>query len=186
MRARGGRNQPLSKSGYLPRTKEALAGARKRVAVTGQFKHPEIKRLDCPNDAAHLLGLGNVAAVKAIADQARQSCGAKRSRYRDGARRALDGPKRCGSDCRLKVRSAVPCAGRLTGPPGERIGCAVVGAEVIKPTHNGWRRRRVCRAPFNQPRLSLSSGGVDACRASGRHHDQFSHKFLRWCNATEG
>jgi DNA invertase Pin-like site-specific DNA recombinase len=54
------------------RTKEALAGARKRVAVAGQREHPDIKRLGCPNGAAHLRGLGNVAAVKAIADQAQR------------------------------------------------------------------------------------------------------------------
>ena len=40
------------------RTKEALAGARKRVAVTGQRKHPEIKRLGCPTGAEHLRGKG--------------------------------------------------------------------------------------------------------------------------------
>jgi len=38
------------------RTKAALAEASKRVAVTGQRKHPEIKRLGCPTGAAHLQG----------------------------------------------------------------------------------------------------------------------------------
>jgi DNA invertase Pin-like site-specific DNA recombinase len=54
------------------RTKEALAEARKRVAVTGQRKRPDIKRLGCPNGAAHLRRLGNGAAVKAVVDQAQQ------------------------------------------------------------------------------------------------------------------
>src|SRR3974390_392128 len=48
------------------RTKAALAEARKRVAVTGQRKHPEIKRLGCPTGAAHLQGQGfNELAVRA-------------------------------------------------------------------------------------------------------------------------
>ena len=33
------------------RTRAALAEARKRVAVTGQRKHPEIRRLGCPTGA---------------------------------------------------------------------------------------------------------------------------------------
>ena len=55
------------------RTKAALAEARKRVAVTGQRKHPEIKRLGCPTGAAHLQGQGfnglAVQALKAKADE---------------------------------------------------------------------------------------------------------------------
>ena len=54
------------------RTKEALAGARKRVAVTGQRKRPDVKRLGNPNGAAHLVGVGNGVAVKAIVSQAQQ------------------------------------------------------------------------------------------------------------------
>jgi DNA invertase Pin-like site-specific DNA recombinase len=53
------------------RTREALAAAKTRVAVTGQKKHPEIKRLGCPNGAAHLRQFGGkagVAAIKANAD----------------------------------------------------------------------------------------------------------------------
>ncbi len=55
------------------RTKAALAEARKRVAVTGQREHPEIKRLGCPAGAAHLRGQGfdrlAVQALKAKADE---------------------------------------------------------------------------------------------------------------------
>ncbi len=55
------------------RTKKALAEARKRVAVTGQVKHPEIKRLGCPTGAAHLQGQGfdrlAAQALKAKADE---------------------------------------------------------------------------------------------------------------------
>jgi len=55
------------------RTKKALAEARKRVAVTGQRIHPEIKRLGCPTGAAHLQGQGfdrlAVQALKAKADE---------------------------------------------------------------------------------------------------------------------
>ena len=54
------------------RTKAALAEARKRVAVTGQRKRPEIKRLGCPTGAAHLrAGLRQLAvqALKAKADE---------------------------------------------------------------------------------------------------------------------
>ena len=55
------------------RTKAALAEARKRVAVTGQRKRPEIKRLGCPTGAAHLQGQGfdrlAVQALKAKADE---------------------------------------------------------------------------------------------------------------------
>jgi DNA invertase Pin-like site-specific DNA recombinase len=52
------------------RTTAALAEAKKRVAVTGQRKYPEIKRLGNPNGAAHMRGLGNPAAVKALKAQA--------------------------------------------------------------------------------------------------------------------
>ncbi len=55
------------------RTKAALAEARKRVTVTGQRMHPEIKRLGCPTGAAHLQGQGfnelAVQALKAKADE---------------------------------------------------------------------------------------------------------------------
>ena len=55
------------------RPKTTLAEARKRVAVTGQRKHPEIKRLGCPTGAAHLQGQGfnelAVQARKAKADE---------------------------------------------------------------------------------------------------------------------
>jgi DNA invertase Pin-like site-specific DNA recombinase len=55
------------------RTRAALAEPRKRVAVTGQRKHPEIKRLGCPTGAAHLQGQGfnelAVQARKARADE---------------------------------------------------------------------------------------------------------------------
>ena len=55
------------------RTRAALAEARKRVAVTGQRMHPEIKRLGCPTGAAHLQGQGfdqlAVQALKANADE---------------------------------------------------------------------------------------------------------------------
>ena len=37
------------------RTKAALAAAKPRVTVTGQKKHPEVKRLGNPNGAAHVL-----------------------------------------------------------------------------------------------------------------------------------
>lgn len=48
------------------RTKAALAVARKRVAVTGQKKHPDIKRLGCPTGAAHLRKFGNGLAVNKL------------------------------------------------------------------------------------------------------------------------
>jgi DNA invertase Pin-like site-specific DNA recombinase len=48
------------------RTREALAAAKTRVAVTGQKKHPEIKRLGCPNGAVHLRRYGNSLAVTAL------------------------------------------------------------------------------------------------------------------------
>ena len=55
------------------RTRAALAEARKRVAVTGQRKHPDVKRLGCPTGAAHLQGQGfdrlAVQALKAKADE---------------------------------------------------------------------------------------------------------------------
>ena len=55
------------------RTKAALAEAKKRVAVAGQRKHPEIKRLGCPTGAAHLHLQGfyelGVQAIKAKADE---------------------------------------------------------------------------------------------------------------------
>ena len=54
------------------RTKAALAEARKKVAVTGQRKHPEIKRLGCPTGAAHLQGQGvNDLAVQALKAKAK-------------------------------------------------------------------------------------------------------------------
>jgi len=46
------------------RVKDALAVARRRVALTGQKNHPEIKRLGCPNGASHLRRYGNKAAIK--------------------------------------------------------------------------------------------------------------------------
>ena len=53
------------------RTKAALAEARKRVTVTGQRMHPEVKRLGCPTGAAHLQGQGfNQLAVQALKDRA--------------------------------------------------------------------------------------------------------------------
>ncbi len=53
------------------RTKAALAVARKRVAMTGQRMHPEIKRLGCPTGAAHLQGKRfNEIAVKALKERA--------------------------------------------------------------------------------------------------------------------
>jgi DNA invertase Pin-like site-specific DNA recombinase len=54
------------------RSREALAAAKIRVAVTGQRKHPDIKRLGNPNGARHLRRLGNgpaVSAIKANADK---------------------------------------------------------------------------------------------------------------------
>jgi DNA invertase Pin-like site-specific DNA recombinase len=54
------------------RTKEALVGAAKRVAVTGQKKHPEIKRLGCPIGATHLRKFGNGLAVDVIKANAKQ------------------------------------------------------------------------------------------------------------------
>src|SRR5271165_3605322 len=48
------------------RTKAALAEARKRIAVTGQRKHPEVKRLGCPTGAAHLRAFGNELGIQAI------------------------------------------------------------------------------------------------------------------------
>src|SRR5208283_2676897 len=93
------------------RTKAALAEARKRVAVTGQRKHPEIKRLGCPTGAAHLQGQGfndlAVQALKAKADERaaglastrhhiRQRLGrcAQRSGLCDASGRPMDGPER--------------------------------------------------------------------------------------------
>ncbi len=53
------------------RTKAALAEARKRVAVTGQRAHPEVRRLGCPTGAAHLQGHGfNELAVQALKNRA--------------------------------------------------------------------------------------------------------------------
>jgi hypothetical protein len=53
------------------RTKAALAEARKRVAVSGQRKHPDVKRLGCPTGAAHLRGRGfGALGVRAIKDAA--------------------------------------------------------------------------------------------------------------------
>ncbi len=55
------------------RTKAALAEARKRVAVTGQWKHPDVKRLGCPAGAAHLQGRGfNELAVQALKERANE------------------------------------------------------------------------------------------------------------------
>jgi DNA invertase Pin-like site-specific DNA recombinase len=54
------------------RTSDALKVARKRVAVTGQRKHPEIKRLGCPTGAAHLRKFGNGPAVDAIKAKAQE------------------------------------------------------------------------------------------------------------------
>ena len=54
------------------RTKDALVGAAKRVAVTGQKKHPEIKRLGCPAGAAHLRKFGNGLAIDAIKAKAQE------------------------------------------------------------------------------------------------------------------
>ena len=54
------------------RTKSALAQAKFRVALAGQKKHPEVKRLGNPNGAAHLRqygGKAGVAAIKANADK---------------------------------------------------------------------------------------------------------------------
>jgi DNA invertase Pin-like site-specific DNA recombinase len=48
------------------RTKAALAEARKRVALSGQRKHPGTKRLGCPSGAKHLRRHGNGLAVTAI------------------------------------------------------------------------------------------------------------------------
>lgn len=48
------------------RTREALAAAKGRIAVKGQKGHPEVKRLGCPNGAAHLRRFGGAAGVKAI------------------------------------------------------------------------------------------------------------------------
>ena len=48
------------------RTQAALAEARKRVAVTGQKKHPDVKRLGNPRGAKHLRQFGNELAVTAI------------------------------------------------------------------------------------------------------------------------
>jgi DNA invertase Pin-like site-specific DNA recombinase len=48
------------------RTREALAAAKIRITETGQKKRPEIKRLGCPNGAAHLRRFGNGLAVTAL------------------------------------------------------------------------------------------------------------------------
>ena len=52
------------------RTREALAQAKIRVAVTGQKKRPEIKRLGNPNGAKHLRQFGGKAGVVAIKENA--------------------------------------------------------------------------------------------------------------------
>jgi len=54
------------------RTKAALAEARKRIAVTGQRKHPEVKCLGCPTGAAHLRAFGNELGIQAIKAGARE------------------------------------------------------------------------------------------------------------------
>jgi DNA invertase Pin-like site-specific DNA recombinase len=54
------------------RTKAALQAAKARVAVNGQKKHPDIKRLGNPNGAVRLRqygGKAGVAAIKANADK---------------------------------------------------------------------------------------------------------------------
>jgi hypothetical protein len=48
------------------RTKAALAAAKPRVAMTGQKKHPEVKRLGNPNGAAHLRQYGGEAGGAAL------------------------------------------------------------------------------------------------------------------------
>ena len=48
------------------RTKAALAAAKPRVTVTGQKKHPEVKRLGNPNGAAHLRQYGGKAGRAAL------------------------------------------------------------------------------------------------------------------------
>jgi DNA invertase Pin-like site-specific DNA recombinase len=48
------------------RTKAALVQAKARVAVTGQKRHPDIKRLGNPNGAVHLHNRDNTAGVAAI------------------------------------------------------------------------------------------------------------------------
>jgi DNA invertase Pin-like site-specific DNA recombinase len=65
------------------RTKEALVGAAKRVAVTGQRKHPEIKRLGCPTGAAHLRKFGNGLAVDAIKAKAQERAAGLAATIRD-------------------------------------------------------------------------------------------------------
>jgi DNA invertase Pin-like site-specific DNA recombinase len=48
------------------RTKAALQAARVKIAVTGQKKHPDVKRLGNPNGAKHLRHYGNAQGVAAI------------------------------------------------------------------------------------------------------------------------
>jgi DNA invertase Pin-like site-specific DNA recombinase len=48
------------------RTKAAIAAAKPRVAITGQKKHPEVKRLGNPNGAAHLRQYGGKAGRAAL------------------------------------------------------------------------------------------------------------------------
>ena len=54
------------------RTKEALAQAKKRIAITGQQDHPEVKRLGNPRGAAHLRRFGNESAVNALKAKAKE------------------------------------------------------------------------------------------------------------------
>jgi DNA invertase Pin-like site-specific DNA recombinase len=54
------------------RTKAALAEARKRVAIRGQKRHPDIKRLGNPRGAAHLRKFGNKLATEALSAKAQE------------------------------------------------------------------------------------------------------------------
>ncbi|MGA2492010.1 MAG: recombinase family protein [Roseiarcus sp.] len=65
------------------RTKDALVGAAKRVAVTGQKKHPDVKRLGCPTGAAHLRKFGNGLAVDAIKAKAQERAAGLAATIRD-------------------------------------------------------------------------------------------------------
>ena len=65
------------------RTKDALVGAAKRVAVKGQKNHPEIKRLGCPKGAAHLRRFGNALAVDAIRAAAQERAAGLAATIRD-------------------------------------------------------------------------------------------------------
>jgi DNA invertase Pin-like site-specific DNA recombinase len=54
------------------RTKKALAQAKKRIAITGQEGHPEVKRLGNPRGAAHLRRFGKELAVNALKAKAKE------------------------------------------------------------------------------------------------------------------